>query len=54
MYLKRMEGHLLMMNFDQISMIYFLLHYKLPQVATLVGVMDVSPLGFYHVKTSKC
>jgi hypothetical protein len=27
---------------------------KFLQVAMLVGVVDVSPQGFYHVKTSMC
>jgi hypothetical protein len=53
LYLKSMEGHLLMIDCEKLSCkIFFFCINKLPQVAMLVGAMDVSPQGFYHVKTS--
>jgi hypothetical protein len=49
LYLKSMEGHFPMINCDK----FFFIN-KLPQVATLAGSVDVSPLGFYRVKTLVC
>jgi hypothetical protein len=57
-YLKSMEGHFLMIDCEKLSCKslckFFFCINKLLQVATLVGVVDVSPQGFYHVKTSVC
>jgi hypothetical protein len=57
-YLKIMESHLLMINWEKISCKYlcnilFFIN-KFLQVATLVGAMDVSPQGIYHIKTWVC
>jgi hypothetical protein len=56
LYLKIMEGHLSMINCEKISCKYniFFCINKFLQVATLVGAVDVSPQGFYHIKTSVC
>ena len=43
LYLKIMEGHLLMIDFENLFVIFFFCINKLIQVATLDGAMDVSP-----------
>jgi hypothetical protein len=47
LYLKSMEGHLLMIDYEKLSCKslckFFFCIDKLLQVATLVGAMDVSP-----------
>jgi hypothetical protein len=57
-YLKGMGGHFSMIAYEKLSSkalcnIFFCIN-KLLQVATLVGAVDVSLQGFYHVKTSVC
>jgi hypothetical protein len=52
LYLKSMESHLPMIGCEKLSVTYFFCINKLLQVATLAAVVDVSPLGFYYVKTS--
>ena len=52
-YLKSIKAHLSMIDCEKLSCKIFLFFVnKLPQVATLVGVVDVSTLVLYHVKTS--
>jgi hypothetical protein len=42
-YLKSMEGVLFLIDCEKLSAIFFFCINKFPQVAMLVGAMDVSP-----------
>ena len=58
LYLKSMEGHFSMIDYEKLSCKslykFFFCINKFLQVATLVGAMDVSPQGIYHIKTWVC